>query len=104
MNSRVIEVICDEKSKWKLAGDQLYIDINLEETNLPAGSMLSIGSAVVQITPVPHNGCKKFAERFGVDAVVFVNSATGKKFHLRGVNAKVITPGIIQNGDRVNKI
>ncbi|HAW52085.1 MAG TPA: MOSC domain-containing protein [Flavobacteriales bacterium] len=104
MNSRAIDVICDDKSSWKEAGDQLFIDLNLEETNLPSGSQLSIGSAIVQVTSIPHNGCKKFARRFGVDAVVFVNSETGKKLHLRGINARVVKPGIIQKGDLVCKV
>ena len=104
MNTRVIDAICDEKSQWKLAEDQLFIDMNLDDTNLPSGTQLSIGSAIVQITFVPHTGCKKFAERFGIDAVGFVNSAIGKKLHLRGVNAMVIEPGIIQKGDVVCKV
>ncbi len=104
MNARAIGLIAQKKERWPLAGDQLFIDLNLSDENLPAGSQLSIGEAIIEITPIPHNGCKKFTERFGMDAVKFVNSPLGKKMHLRGVNAKVIQPGRIKTGDRVQKI
>jgi hypothetical protein len=104
MNSRSAALVAINKNRWPLAGDQLYIDINLSDKNLPHGSRLEIGEAIVEITPIPHNGCKKFTERFGIDAVKFVNSPLGKELHLRGVNAKVIKPGIIRVGDTVRKV
>jgi MOSC domain-containing protein YiiM len=76
----------------------------LSEENLPPGSRLEIGSAIVEITAIPHNGCKKFTDRFGVDAVKFVNSEAGKKLHLRGLNARVVKAGTIKTGDRVKKL
>lgn len=103
MNSRAIALIAGERNRWSLAGDQLYIDFDLSDENLPPGSRLEIGSAIVEITPIPHNGCKKFTNRFGIDAVKFVNSPVGKQLHLRGVNAKVIQSGIIRVGDIVKK-
>lgn len=104
MNTRTIASICDDESRWKLAGDQFFIDLDLSDKNLPGGTQLSIGSAIIQISSIPHTGCKKFAKRYGKDAVVFVNSEIGKKLHLRGVNARVIKPGMIQKGDNVCKI
>ena len=104
MNSRVIELLCPDEARRPLAGDQLYIDIDLSDDNLPAGTRLAIGSAVVEVTAEPHNGCKKFAQRFGVDAVKFVNSAEGKRLHLRGINAKVVQAGTIQTGDVARKV
>lgn len=104
MNSRAIALIAGEKNRWSLAGDQLYIDLDLSDENLPPGSRLEIGSAIVEITPIPHNGCKKFSNRYGIDAVKFVNSPVGKQLHLRGVNAKVIQSGTITVGDIVKKI
>jgi len=104
MNSRVIALLAQEKERWQLAGDQLFIDLDLSAENLPAGSHLSLGSAIIEITAEPHSGCKKFAARFGQDAIKFVNSPLGKELHLRGVNAKVIQPGAIQVGDTVKKV
>lgn len=104
MNARAIALIAQNRERWPLAGDQLYVDLDLSDENLPPGSRLSIGSAVVEVTAVPHNGCKKFVERFGKDAVTFVNSEVGKQLHLRGVNAKVVVPGIIHAGDEVRKV
>ncbi|QQS43229.1 MAG: MOSC domain-containing protein [Acidobacteriota bacterium] len=104
MNSRAIALIAGTRDRWKLAGDQLYIDLDLSDENLPHGSRLSVGAAVIEITEIPHNGCRKFADRFGVEAVKFVNSAEGKRLHLRGVNAKVIVPGKIRVSDVVSKI
>lgn len=79
MNSRVIDLVAAGKERWRLAGDQLFIDLDLSTVNLPPATRLSIGSAVIEVTPLPHSGCKKFVERFGVEAAKFVNSAIGKK-------------------------
>ena len=104
MNSRVIALIAGDRSRWALAGDQLYVDLDLSAANLPAGTRLVIGAAVVEVTGQPHTGCGKFAERYGVDAVKFVNSATGRTLNLRGINARVVTGGAIRAGDVVRKI
>jgi len=104
MNSRMIALLAQEKERWQLAGDQLFIDMDLSAENVPAGTRLALGSAILEITAKPHSGCKKFAARFGQDAIIFVNSPLGKELHLRGVNTKVIQSGTIRVGDIVKKI
>jgi hypothetical protein len=104
MNSRVIALIAGDRSRWALAGDQLYVDLDLSAANLPAGTRLAIGTAVVEVTAQPHTGCGKFAERFGVDATKFVNSPTGRAFNLRGINARVVTGGPIRVGELLSKL
>ncbi len=104
MNARAIALVARSKDRWQLAGDQLYIDLDLSDENLSAGDQLVIGSAIIEVTEIPHNGCRKFTERFGLEAMKFVNSPTGKQLHLRGINAKVVKPGIIKPGDVVSKI
>ena len=104
MNSRIASLLAQDENRLKLAGDQLYIDLNLTDENLPHGTRLAIGSAILEVTPKPHNGCKKFVERFGLDAMKFVNSPVGKQFHLRGIYARVIQSGTIRQGDTVKKI
>ena len=104
MNSRIIELLAQDKDRWKLAGDQLFIDLNLTDENLPAGTRFAIGSAILEVTPEPHNGCRKFVERFGLDAMRFVNSPVGKQYHLRGIYARVVRSGTIRQGDAVKKI
>ena len=88
----------------QLAGDQLFIDLDLSGDNLPPGTQLTIGAALIEVTAVPHTGCKKFVERFGLDAMKFVNSTVGIELNLRGINAKVIKPGVIRVGDSVKKM
>ncbi|MCA9949043.1 MAG: hypothetical protein KDE48_05320 [Anaerolineales bacterium] len=104
MNARTIRLLSSDETRWPLAGDQLFVDMDLSSENLPVGQQLQVGTAVLEITPMPHNGCKKFAARFGVDAVKFVNSPEGKRLHLRGIYAKVIQSGDIQVGDQLVKI
>jgi hypothetical protein len=104
MNSRATALVAQDKNRWQLAGDQLYVDLDLSEENVPAGTRLSIGSAVIEVTPPPHLGCQKFVARFGLEAMKFVNSPVGKQLHLRGVNAKVVQAGTIRVGDVARKI
>ena len=102
--ARAVALVAKQKDRWALAGDQLYVDFDISEDNTPAGTQLAIGSAVLEVTPIPHNGCSLFAKRFGNDAMKFVNSPEGKQWHLRGVNTKVIEPGRIRLMDTVEKV
>ena len=104
MNARCISLLAQNESRWALAGDQLYVDFDLSDENIPPGTRLAIGSAVIEVSAVPHSGCKKFSDRFGVEAMKFVNSPEGKQLHLRGINARVIQSGTIRVGDVVAKI
>lgn len=104
MNARAIELIAQIPDRWPLAGDQLYIDLDLSGENLPPGTRLKLGDAIIEVTAQPHTGCKKFVERFGLDAMLFVNSEVGRSLNLRGINAKVVQPGRIQVGDLATKI
>ena len=104
MNARVIALLAPKKERWALAGDQLYMDLDLSAENVPPGTRLSLGEAVIEVTDQPHTGCKKFAARFGLDALKFISSPIGKQLQLRGINAKVIRSGAIQIGDTVKKV
>lgn len=104
MNARVAALVAQDKDRWQLAGDQLYVDMDLSAENLPPGTRLLIGSAVIEVTPPPHTGCKKFVSRFGLDAMKFVNSAVGRELNLRGINAKVVQAGVIRVGQAVKKV
>jgi len=104
MNARVAALVAQDKGRWQLAGDQLYLDMDLSADNLPPGTQLAIGSAIIEVTPPPHTGCNKFLARFGLDAMKFVNSTVGRELHLRGINAKVIQPGTIRVGDTAKKL
>lgn len=104
MNSRVIALLAQVPERWPLAGDQLYVDLDLSADNLPVGTRLALGSAVLEVTAQPHTGCKSFMARFGADATKFVNSPLGKRLHLRGINARVVQPGVIRTGDVARKV
>ena len=103
INVRAIALMAGERERWPLAGDQLYVDFDLSDDNAPAGTRLAIGTAVLEITSQPHNGCKKFSERFGADALRFVNTEHGRALHLRGRSARVVTAGLVRLGDEVRK-
>ena len=100
--SRLISGGLDEDRA--LAGDQLHVDLDVSAANLPAGTRLAIGDAVIEVTDQPHTGCAKFAARFGATALRFVNIGIGKQLRLRGINAKVVTPGTIRRGDTITKL
>jgi len=104
MNARSIALLAQSEEHWPLAGDQLYVDMDLSDDNIPAGTQIAIGSAILQVSPDPHSGCNKFSARFGVEAMKFVNSPEGKRLHLRGINTRVIQAGTIQVGDTVRKV
>ena len=104
MNARVIDLLAGSRDGWAIAGDQLYLDLDMSVEALPAGSRLALGSAVIEVTATPHTGCKKFAQRFGVDAVKFVNTPAGKAQRLRGMCALVAVPGTIRQGDAIRRL
>ena len=104
MNARVIALIAPDRERWPLAGDQLYVDLDLRPDNLPAGTRLALGSAVIEVTDAPHTGCAKFSGRFGSDAIRFVNSQSGRALRLRGMNARVVQPGRVRAGDAIRKL
>jgi MOSC domain-containing protein YiiM len=103
MNARAVALIAREEGRWALAGDQLYVDLDLSKDNLPPGARLAIGNAVIEVSALPHTGCGKFVERFGVEAMKFVNGTIGRQLNLRGINARVVQPGTIRVGDTVTK-
>ena len=103
MNARAVALVAQSPYRWPLAGDQLFVDLDLSGANLPPGTRLEIGTAIIEVTPEPHTGCAKFVSRFGQDAMKFVNSTIGRELNLRGINARVLQPGVIHVGDLVRK-
>ena len=104
MNSRAAAWIAGPEARWPLAGDNLVVDLDLSVVNLPAGQRLKLGGAIIEISPEPHTGCAKFAQRFGPDALAWVNSPIGRQLRLRGVNAMVLEAGWVRTGDRIEKL
>lgn len=104
MSSRVIAVLAPDRADWPLAGDQLYVDLDLGADNLPPGTRLQIGSVILEVSTLPHTGCAKFSARFGSEAAKWTNSQAGRKLNLRGINARVIVPGEIARGDSIRKL
>jgi MOSC domain-containing protein YiiM len=103
MNARCVALLAGDVDRWPLAGDQLYVDLDLSVTNLPAGSQLRIGTVLLEVSARPHTGCSKFSARFGDEALAFVNSDVGKAMRLRGMNCRVVEGGLVRAGDRVTK-
>jgi hypothetical protein len=102
MNARAAALVAGDPDRRQLAGDQLFVDFDLSSGNLPPGTRLRLGSATIEVSDQPHLGCGKFAARFGVDALKFVNSAVGRELNLRGVNARVVVGGPIRTGDQIS--
>ncbi len=103
MSSRVISLIAGDRARWALAGDQLYVDFDISEENLPVGTVITVGDAVLEVSPMPHTGCNKFASRFGDEALAWANTDVGKRLRLRGMYAHVVTEGEIRVGDVVRR-
>ena len=101
MNWRFARLVAVDENRIQFAGDQLYVDLDLSKENVPPGTRLAVGRAVIEVTAPPHLGCKKFVERFGLDAMNFANSVFGRLNNLRGVNAMVIIGGDISTGDQI---
>ncbi|GGM65607.1 hypothetical protein GCM10011608_58550 [Micromonospora sonchi] len=106
INARFVELIAGpDRDAWALAGDQLYVDLDLSIDALPAGSRLAIGDrAVIEVTDQPHNGCAKFAARFGRDAHKIVWTEEGQRLRLRGLNARVLIGATIGTGNTIRQL
>jgi hypothetical protein len=104
MSTRVLAAIEPDRGRWPLAGDQLYVDLDLSVETLPPGSRLAIGSAVIEVSEVPHTGCAKFSARFGSDALRWINSPVGRTHRMRGLNARVVVAGTVRRGDAIRRI
>ncbi len=103
MNARAAQAVAGSKERWSLAGDQLFVDFDLSTENLPAGTRLAVGSAIVEVTPEPHTGCAKFRARFGPAALRWVNQPPGRELRLRGVNVRVVESGTVRTGDSIRR-
>jgi hypothetical protein len=104
MNSRVISLVATQRERWSLAGDQFYVDFDLSWENVSPGTRLQLGTAVVERSDVPHMGCAKFSGRFGADALRFVNTGPGRDLSFRGINTRMVVPGIVRRGDQIKKL
>jgi MOSC domain-containing protein YiiM len=104
MSTRVLAAIEPDPSRWPLAGDQLYVDVDLSITALPPGSRLAIGEAVVEMSETPHTGCAKFSARFGSDALRWINSPRGRELRMRGANARVVRGAVVRVGEGVRPL
>ena len=104
MNVRATQLVAGDRSRWPLAGDQLYVDFDLSRENIPPGTRLSIGDAVIEVSDQPHLGCEKFSARYGRAARVLVNSPEGTALNLRGINTRVVKSGVVRVGDVVSKL
>ena len=105
MNARVVDLVAGgDRERWPLAGDQLYVDLDLRAENLPPGTRLQVGSATLEVTDVPHTGCAKFTARFGSEATRFINGKPHRELRLRGMNTRVVTPGTVRPGDTIRKL
>jgi len=104
MNARLADLVAGTRERWPLAGDQLYVDLDLSKENVPPRTRLAVGTAVIEATDDPHTGCAKFSARFGPDALRFINSPQGRALQLRGINARVVAAGRIRQGDAIRKL
>jgi len=104
MNARAAQAIAGDRERWPLAGDQLYVELDISLANLPPGSRVQMGSAVIEFSEAPHTGCAKFSARFGNDAQRFVNSPAGRELRLRGANCRVVVAGSVKQGDVIRKV
>ena len=104
MNSRCARLVAGGDERIALAGDQLFVDFDLSRENLPTGTRLRIGTAVIEVTVKPHTGCAKFTRRFGLAAHRWVNGNVGSAERLRGICAKVVVAGTITTGDLIHKV
>ncbi len=103
-NARFVDLIAGGRDRWPLAGDQLYVDLDLSESNLPPGIRLRIGGATIEVTALPHTGCAKYRQRFGLEALKFTATPEGRSRRLRGLYARVVEPGTARVGDAIRKV
>ncbi len=104
MSTRVLAAIEPDRARWPLAGDQLLVDADLSIPNLPPGTRIAVGDAMLEVSETPHTGCSQFRARFGADALRWINSPVGRELRMRGVNTRVVRGGVVRVGDELRKV
>ena len=104
MNARILNLVAGSRDRWALGGDQLIVDLDLSQENLPAGQRLAIDDAVLEVSDLPHTGCRKFSQRYGTTAARYINAPARANLNLRGVNAIVVKAGTVRRGSEVRKV
>ena len=106
MNARVAELISGDPdpASWAQCGDQLYVDLDISEANMPPGTRIGVGAAVLEVQSEPHTGCVQFRSWWGGDALRHISTEQGQALRMRGVNTRVVQSGIVRPGDRARKL
>ncbi len=106
MNARVAELISGdpEPATWAQCGDQLYVDLDISEANMPTGTRFSVGDAVLEVQAEPHTGCVQFRSWWGGDALRHISTTEGQALRMRGVNTRVVQSGTVRPGDAARKL
>ena len=96
---RAVATIFANGQSLTLFGDNLFLDLDLSLLNWPIGSRFQLGGAILEVSPEPHDGCSKFAKRFGSAALK--KTCRDKEARWRGIYAMVIEAGWVEVGERV---
>jgi MOSC domain-containing protein YiiM len=106
MNARAAELVSGEAQPeaWAQCGDQLYIDLDISEANLPAGTRIAVGEAVLELQAEPHTGCVQFRGWWGPEALRHISTEEGRALRMRGANTRVVQSGAVRPGDDARKI
>ncbi|MEF3048329.1 MOSC domain-containing protein [Pseudotabrizicola sp. L79] len=101
---RVMDLVWRDREGQPHPGDTIVADLDMSEANLPAGTLLQAGTAVVRVSDAFNDACVKWKVRYGKDAKDWVKAPGHPPLRLRGVLCSVEQDGIVRLGDRLRKL
>lgn len=101
---RVLDLVWRDRDGTPHPGDTVIADLDTTEANLPVGTLLQAGTALLRVSDLFNDGCVKWKVRYGRDAKDWIVQPGHEPLRLRGVLCAVERDGVMRVGDRLRKV
>jgi hypothetical protein len=104
MSWQVLDLVWRDRDRVAHPGDNIAVDMNLTAHNLPVGTLLAAGTAILRVSDEPNDGCVKWKVRSGRAAYDWSTRDDHLPLRLRGVYCSVEQDGEMHLGDTLRRL